>query len=136
MTDENNAIIIERNEYQTAARSQWPVTEEKKRADHSGIISVVAMVTNGIAVIYTVPAGFIGIITHLYYENLLMIGADGLIITDATGVVYQEANAFSRRQIVQSGDVGMEVIGAVSVATIGVTDTIYVNATGYLVPST
>lgn len=136
MTDENNAIIVGRDEYRTAPRSQWPITEEKKRADHSGLISVAANVTNGSSVIYTVPAGFIGIITHLYYENLIMAGGDGLIITDGTGVVYQEANAYSRRQVIPNGDVGAEVVGAVTVTTIGATDTIYVNATVYLVLST
>jgi len=135
MTDESNAIIVNRDEYRTAARSQWPITEEEKRADHSGLFSVTATPNNNTVTLFTVPAGFIGIINFLYYENV-NAGAGLLTIADASGNIYIEINQQSSFAVIQNGESSWEAPAGNVTVTSSAATPIVVNGTYFLVPST
>lgn len=134
MTDENLSFDVLRDEYHQIKVSQWNPTEEKKRADHSGLFSNSADCQNGSVPLFTVPPGFYGIITFLYYENMDDSDPQSLLtISDGTGVKWQEVTKYYHKQLVQRGDCGWMVLGPVTIASAG-NDAYTVNATWYLVP--
>lgn len=134
MTDENLSYDILRDEYHQTKTSQWNPTEEKKRADHSGLFSNSVNFSNGGMTLFTVPRGYHGIITYLDYENLINEDPASLLtISDGLGVRWQEVTKNYRKELVQRGDDGWEVTGPVTVFAPG-TDVYVVNVTWFLVP--